>query len=103
MFPEVIIVDTVFSTNNESRPLLTIGDKDSMGKMFIILRAFLPHEQSWGFRWVFSIVLPTMISQHTLQRVQLFISDGDSQEFGQIDNAIIIFSPTLHVGDVDGI
>ena len=43
IFPEVITVDTVHSTNNKTRPMLTIGGKDSNGKMFIILRCFLPH------------------------------------------------------------
>ena len=54
MFPEVIIIDTVFASNNENRPLLTIGAKYYMGKMFILLRVFLLHEQYWVFRWVFS-------------------------------------------------
>ena len=34
-FPNVIMVDTVEKTNNEKRPLLTVGGKDSNGKMFI--------------------------------------------------------------------
>jgi len=50
LFPEVITVDTVHGTNNETRPLLTIGGKDLNGKMFIILRCFLPHEKGWIFR-----------------------------------------------------
>ena len=44
-FPEVMTVETVASTNIENRPLLTIGGKDSNGRMFIILRAFLPHDE----------------------------------------------------------
>ena len=45
LFPEVVTVDTVAGTNNENRPLLTMGGKDSNGKMFIFLRAYLPHER----------------------------------------------------------
>ena len=40
LFPEVVTVDTVSGTNNEIRPLLTMGGKDSNGKMFIFLRAY---------------------------------------------------------------
>ena len=36
-FPNVIMVDTVEKTNNEKRPLLTVGGKDSNGKMFIFV------------------------------------------------------------------
>ena len=35
LFPEIITVDTVLGTNNENRPLLTMGGKDSNCKMFI--------------------------------------------------------------------
>ena len=45
LFPEVPKVDTVFGTNNENRPLLTMGRKDSNGKMFVFLRAYLPHKR----------------------------------------------------------
>ena len=48
-FPEVICVDTVSHTNKDKRPLLTISGRDSYGKMFIILRAFLPNERAWVF------------------------------------------------------
>ena len=33
-FPEVIMIDTTEKTNNEKRPLLTAGAKDSNGNMF---------------------------------------------------------------------
>ena len=49
-FPEVICVDTVSDTNKNKRPILTISGKDSFGKTFIILRAFLPNERAWVFR-----------------------------------------------------
>ena len=40
----VIMVDTVEKTNNKKRPLLTVGAKDSNGKMFIFFALF--HAQS---------------------------------------------------------
>ena len=57
-FPEVIMIDTTEKTNNEKRPLLTAGGKDSNGNMFIFLRVFMPNQQSWMFRWIFSVVFP---------------------------------------------
>ena len=95
LFPEVITVDTVAGTNNENRPLLTMGGKDSNGKMFIFLRAYLPHERGWIFRWIFSIVLPKMFNKNTLSRSKLIISDGDLQEYSQIDNASKKYFPNL--------
>ena len=86
-FPEVICVDTVSHTNKDKRPLLTISGKDSYGKMFIILRAFLPNERAWVFRWIFSIVMPTLFPGYILSKVKSIITDGCPQEFMQIDIA----------------
>ena len=47
---------------------------------------------------MFIIVLPTIFSQNVSKRVQLFISDGDSQEYGQIDNVIIKYFPNITRG-----
>ena len=63
-FPEFIMIDTTEKTNNEKRPLLTAGAKDSNGNMFIFLRVFMPNQQSWMFRWVFSVVFPRLIPKH---------------------------------------
>ena len=95
LFPEVITVDTLAGTNNETRPLLATGGKDSNGKMFIFLRAYLPNERGWIFRWIFSIVLPKMFSKTVLLRTQLVITDGDLQEYSQLDNAILKFFPHI--------
>ena len=90
-FPEVICVDTVSDTNKDKRPLLTISGKDSFGKMFIILRAFLPNERAWVFRWIFTIVLPTLFPRNLLSQVKAIITDGCPQEFMQIDTARQIY------------
>ena len=72
-----------------------MGGKDSNGKMLIFLRAYLPHEKGWIFRWLFSIVLPKMYSNTVLQRIWLVISDGDTQEYNQLDNAIQKYFPRI--------
>ena len=95
MFPETIFVDAVEDTNNEGRPLLTMSGCDSSNKMFNILRAFLPNQRAWSFRWIFNHVLPTMFSEQTLSNVKVIISDGDAQEYHQIDLAIKTFMPNV--------
>ena len=57
------------------------------------LRAYLPHEKGWMFRWIFSHVLVQMFSLTVLKKTRIIISDGDAQEFGQLDNAIDRFFP----------
>ena len=95
MFPQVVLVDTTNDTNNEGRPLLTMTGKDSNGKMFTFLRAFLPNEKGWVFRWVFSVVMPHLFGNTILNRIQVIVTDGDSQEYGQLDNAISEFMPHI--------
>ena len=84
-------MDTVNDTNKYKRPLLTISGKDSFSKMFIILRAFLPNERAWVFRWIFTIVLPTLFPRYLLSQVKAIITDGCPQEFMQIDIARQIY------------
>ena len=91
----MLTIDTTAKTNNENRPLLTINGKDRFGNVFTVLRAFLPNEQGWMFRWIFSDILPTMFGD-TMKEVNLFISDGDVNEYLQIDNAIVMYYPKCH-------
>ena len=96
MFPEVIKVDCTNDTNNESRPLLTMTGKDSNGKCFTLLRAFLPNQQNWVFRWIFSVVLPQVFGADVLHHIKVIISDGDANEMSQIDSAISMYMPHVY-------
>ena len=96
MFPEVVKVDCTNDTNNENRPLLTVTAKDSNGKCFTLLRSFLPNQQNWVFRWIFSIVLPQFFGHDVLHKIKVIISDGDANEMSQIDSAISIYMPHVH-------
>ena len=87
-FPEVIMVDTTEKINNKNRPLLTVGDKDSNGKIIIFLKCFMPNQQSWMFRWILSVVFSRLIPKHVLCNTKIVITDGDPQEYIQIDNVI---------------
>ena len=93
LFPHVVYVDTTADTNKEGRPLLTMSGKDSSSRVFTIIRAFLPNQQMWTFRWVFSVLLPKAFSIRTLSNVQVIITDGDSQETNQLDNALALYFP----------
>ena len=86
-YSEVVCMDTVSCTNSDKRPLLSISGRDSFGKMFIILRAFLPNEMTWVFQKIFRIVLPTLFPLYLLSQVKDIIIDGRPQEFMQIDIA----------------
>ena len=81
LYPEVIFVDVIADTNKDNRHLFTATGKASNGKMF----TFLPNQQEWVFRWIFSVVFPNMFHKQVLENVQVIISDGDPQEFTQID------------------
>ena len=44
-FPEVICIDTLSHINKDKCPLLRIRGRNSCGKIFLILRTFLPNER----------------------------------------------------------
>ena len=96
MFPEVVKVDCTNDTNNENRPLLTMTAKDSNGKCLTLLRSFLPNQQNWVFRWIFSVVLPQFFGHDVLHQIKVIVSDGDANEMSQIDSAISIYMPHVH-------
>ena len=87
-FPEVLYVDGTHATNKERMPLLTIGVRDREFKMNVILRAFIPNEKSWLFRWIFQCGIPTLMGTDACKKVKLIVTDGDSQEFTQLDAAL---------------
>ena len=81
-------IDATSATNKEARPLLTVTVRDSFGRMVTVLRVFLLNEQSWVFRWLFQIVFPHFLGSDCIQRIQVIVTDGDSQETSQLDVAI---------------
>jgi hypothetical protein len=93
LFNVCLHIDATADSNKEGRPLVTISSKDSYGKMSIILRAFLPNEQSWSYKWFFHTVLPALLGKDVLERIKMIVTDGDSQEISQLDDAITMFFP----------
>jgi hypothetical protein len=92
-FPNVIHIDTTSDTNKEQRPLLTVTGRDSEGNQFTILRAFIPNECAWTFKWLFQNVFPTLLGEDALQWILLIITDGDPQETSQLDLANTKYFP----------
>ena len=96
LYPEVMFIDITSDTNKEKRPLFTITGRTATGTMFTMLRAFLPNQKTWTFRWLFSIVLSSSFNRRAMLRCKAMITDGDSQETGQLDIAISQFFPHVH-------
>ena len=88
LFHAVVNVDVTEDTNNEGRPLATVTSKDSHGKMFTVLCAFLPNQQEWSFQWLFGTVFVTLLGKECLNGMKVIITDGDSQEIKLLDAAI---------------
>lgn len=87
-YPEVLFIDTTHKSNNEGRPLLLIVGRDSNGKAFVVIRIFMPNETAGFYRWVFLRCVPYLLGKEVLSKVNVIITDGDSQEFTSIDQAI---------------
>ena len=96
MFSEVLHIDCTADTNVESRPFLTVTGHDPSGKMFSIIRAFLPNERAWVFSWLFQTVMPTLLGKDYIARVKVIITDGDLQETSQLDIAIVMHFQNVH-------
>ena len=56
--------------------------------MFNVICVFLPSEQAWVFKWFFFVAMPSILGKELLQSVKIIITDGDSQEIQQLDEAM---------------
>ncbi len=89
-------IDATADSNKEGRPLVTVTSKDSFGHMFFVLRAFLPSEQSWAYKWLFQTVFPALIGKDVLKKINIVVTDGDSQEITQLESAVAKFCPNVY-------
>jgi hypothetical protein len=95
LFHVSLHIDATADTNVEGRPFVTVTSKDSYGRMFFVLRAFLPSEQSWAYKWLFQTVFPVLIGKEVLKKISIIVTDGDSQEITQLEDAVNKFCPTV--------
>ena len=96
LFHCVLHIDATADSNNEGRPLVTVTAKDSNGRMFTVLRAFLPNEQAWSFKWLFQVVFPSLLGEDYLNDVRIVLGDGDPQQISQLEDAIDKFFPNVY-------
>ena len=87
-YPEVLFIDGTHKTNKENRPLIVLGIRDADGKVHVVIRAYVPNERSWLYRWLFQTAIPSVVGRQYCKLVRLVITDGDSQETSQLDSAI---------------
>jgi hypothetical protein len=79
MFPELMAVDTTYSTNDEARVLLIICRDDGYNTSHARTSAWMPSEQRWAFDWILSDVIPSLHWPETLKRVKVLFTDQDGQ------------------------
>jgi hypothetical protein len=98
LFPEVIHVDATSHSTNKKYDLLTFSVKTSTGRQVVFLRAWLPDQRRYSFRWVFQHVLTGLVPQEFFLRTRLVMSDGDRQQQQEIETAIRDYMPNAKLG-----
>jgi hypothetical protein len=63
LYPEVLMMDVTYGTNAEGRPLLVTAAFDSDMRSFTPLRAFLPSECRWVFRWIWATAIQRSLAE----------------------------------------
>ena len=98
LFPEIFMADVTFGTNREGRPEGTSCSFDQNMNIFSPIRAFLPSECQWVFRWLLETAVPALLPREALERVQIFMTDGDSKIYNAF-NAVRdqLYPNAIHV------
>jgi hypothetical protein len=89
MFPEVLPIDTTYGKNRKKRSLLVFAGTDNNRKKITAMRAFLPSECEWVFRYVFEVAIPSLIGKATVERINQINTDGDRQIYNPLTNCIL--------------
>ena len=87
-FPEVLIIDVTNGTNRNELPFVSFVGKDSHGKTFTVVHAFVANERAFTLYWLLKVFVSKTLLRKYRERVRLIITDGDQTEFGQVDEAI---------------
>ena len=88
LFPECLFGDVTAGTNKERRPFFHLCGKDNNNKAFTVLRAWLPSECTWVFHWLNHKVLVSFYSSPILNKIRIYVTDGDPQSMSQTDSFI---------------
>jgi hypothetical protein len=54
-----------------------------------VMRAFLPSECEWVFRYVFEVSIPSVIGEATVERIHKINTDGERQIYNPLTNCIL--------------
>jgi hypothetical protein len=85
LFPEILCVDTTFSTNKDRLPRLIGAGKDNNRRTFSAFPCFLPSEQICVFKFSFGHMIPYLLGEKTVRRVQQVNTDGDTAIYFPLD------------------
>ena len=86
-FGDVLFVDATEGTNDEERPLLTLSVRTSLMKQVVVIRAVLPNNQRWVYRWFFAEVIPSLLGKSFANQVKVVLTDGDWNEMASVDES----------------
>jgi hypothetical protein len=87
-FPNVMVIDTTFNTNNVNSPLCKVVGIDSNNSIIPIAYMFMPNQKLSSFLWLMNEGLPTLFGSELCSKVSLILTDGDRNEIDAIEDAI---------------
>ena len=93
LYPEVLLFDVTFGTNREGRPLGMSCAFDQNMNTFVPVRVYMPSECQWVFQWIFESAIPSLFPKDALDRVQLFLTDGDAKMYDAFDQCRVKHYP----------
>jgi hypothetical protein len=50
----------------------------------------MPSKQSWAYKSLFQTVLTALIGKEVLNKINFVVTDHDSQEIGQLEDAVTL-------------
>ena len=98
LFPEVVHLDCTCATNMSKNHLLTFTARTSTLKQFIFLRVWIYNQRRATFRWVFQSVLPNLLPESFLNRINLFMVDGDAQQNAELQACCTAYARNAGIG-----
>ena len=61
-------------------------DRDNKCTMF--LKFFIPSVKRWVFEWFYHTAMPMLLGEKSIQKVQLFLTDGAVNEYTTFTDAV---------------
>jgi len=88
MYPETVFVDVTSHSNNKKYSLLTFSCKSAVNKHVVFLKAWIPNQKRFSFRWVFKYAIESLGLDKYFQYTELFMKDGDPRQHNEIKRAM---------------